>query len=652
MNENSVNLLEYDKIKENLSQYALSEQGKAKINRLLPAVDRKQIEHWLLETTEAVRILDINSSVPIHSLKGIEELLDKLGKGIVLQPQELMSLAGFLREGQKLKRFMADKTIAAPMVSSYVQSIDELHSVADEIEICIYNGVIHDQATPALAKIRKRIRILETRIKDKLQSILKSDRYHRYLQDSVISVRGGRYVLPIKSEHKKQFSGHILDTSGSGSTVFIEPVEVKKIHDELNLLKIEEEKEVYKILSTLTVLVEDHEREIKINVEVTLQYDFLFAKAKYSRVIGGYSVKLNEENVIHIKQGKHPLLGSAAVPLDFVIGRDYRSLVITGPNTGGKTVALKTVGLLTIMVQSGLHVPVAEGSEFAIFADILVDIGDGQSIEQSLSTFSAHIKNIIRIIECADPYTLVILDELGAGTDPAEGKGIALAVLEELYRKGATTLASTHYSEIKDFAAAQPGFENGCMAFDLETLKPLYQLIIGQAGQSNALFIALKLGMRRDMIERAHELTYGEKKAYDEFEIRQAGPSPDAQPEVAAHEVQVRTLQKKQKAQQKLANQDHAPSFKIGDSVYISTMERNGIVYEVENSKGEVGVMVMKKKFKINKKRLSLHIAAEELYPEDYDFDILFETKENRKKRKLMKRKYVEGLEIEVSKED
>lgn len=643
MNKETIKILEYNKILEALKGYALSEMAKERIEALEPMVDINAIEKQLRETTEARAIIDRSSSVPLHSLSGIKKIKEKLGKGSNLLPEELEAISTLLREGKRLKIFMEDKAFEAPMVSTYAQSIYELTDLTEEIDRCIFRGRVEDKASGELCKLRKKIAVLEDRIKTKLDSVLRNPKYRDYLQDNLVSMRNGRYVIPVKSQYKHNLQGSVQDMSTSGSTVFIEPEQVKKAQDELNIARIEEEKEVYKILSSLTVMVESSERELSINIETMAIYDFIFAKAKYSKTIDGGAVKLNTNKYICINSGRHPLLGRSAVPLDFNIGNGYRSLVITGPNTGGKTVVLKTVGLLTMMVQSGLHVSVGEGSEFAIFADVLADIGDGQSIEQSLSTFSSHIKNIISIINCSDPYTLVIIDEVGSGTDPAEGMGIATAVLEDIYKRGATLLATTHYSEIKEFAEASEGFKNGCMEFDINTLKPLYRLKIGEPGESNALYIALRLGMDKNLIERAHQITYKEFKEYDEYKplAEVVETKPDLQ-----HEEMIKKLESASKYEALAREQKKKGSFNIGDCVYISTMDRTGIVCELQNGKGEVGVMVMKKKFKINHKRLSLYIEGEELYPEDYDFDIVFESVENRKKNKIMNKRHVEGMEI------
>ena len=650
MNNKAIELLEYNKIKEVLKGYALSDMAKERIERLEPYVDINIIRKNMIETTEARAIVDINSSVPIHSLTGIKAVRDKIEKGMILLPEDLDIISELLKEVKRLKRFMLDKEQVAPTISLYALSTSELGELREEIEKSIVRGRVDDRATSKLYKIRKRIIILEDKIKNKLDSVLRNEKYKGYLQDSLVSQRNGRYVIPIKSEYRKDMDGNIHDRSQSGSTVFVEPAEVKKIQDELDFEKFEEEKEVYKILSNLTNLVCDNIKEIKINIEVMSNYDYIFAKGKYSKAIEGREVDFNNRNYINIKDAKHPLLGKDAVPLNFVVGEDYKGVIITGPNTGGKTVALKTVGLLTLMAQTGLHIPVAKGSEVGVFAEVLVDIGDGQSIEQNLSTFSSHIKNIISILNCADEYSLVILDEVGSGTDPSEGMGIAVAILEELYKKGAVICATTHYSEIKDFAQDHIGFINGSMEFDINTLKPLYKLNIGKAGESNAFLIALRLGMDKDIIERAHAVTYKEEKIYLEYKEQNENVIKKEK-DLVIHQEKVEKLKSAEKREKLNEIKDKKLSFNIGDCVYISFMNRTGIICEGENSKGEYGVMVMKKKIKINKKRLSVYIDKEELYPEEYDLDIVFKSKDYRKKDKLMNKKHVKGLLIDATEE-
>ncbi|KUO68089.1 MAG: hypothetical protein APF77_08465 [Clostridia bacterium BRH_c25] len=648
MNSTAIKILEFDKIREMIKAYTVSAMGRDLADRLEPSLNINTIMSWMNETTEACAILQRSGSVPIHSLNNIENAMGKVGKGMALLPEELEIILSLLQEVSKLKRFMNDKSSVAPIVSSYALSAYELEELSEGIARCIQNGRVDDKASSELCKIRKRIIILEDRIKGKLENILRSSAYAKYLQDGIISTRNGRYVIPVKREYRRNVEGEVLDSSASGSTVFIEPSEVRKLHDELTHCRIEEDKEVYRILSMLTNLVESYRKEITVNVQVMAYYDFLFAKARFSRFLEANPVSVNTCHRLTVHGAKHPLIGKSSVPLDLSIGESYRTLVITGPNTGGKTVALKTIGLLTLMVQSGLHVPAEPASEFPIFTDILADIGDGQSIEQSLSTFSSHIRNIISIIECVDNSTLVIVDELGAGTDPGEGMGLAIAILEETYKRGAITIATTHYNEIKDYAYSKEGFKNGCMEFDLDTLKPLYKLKIGEPGESNAFFIALRLGMRRDIIERAHEITYKEKKIYEEY-MSTAGASQVKNTEMIQEHAGLTTksikISEDKKNCDKLAG---AAKFSTGDCVYISSIDRTGIVCEQEDGKGNIGVMVMHKKLVINKKRLSLYIASKELYPEDYDLDIVMESKDNRKKKKVMGKRHVEGMTIEV----
>jgi MutS2 family protein len=647
LNKNAFELLEYNKIIEILKGYALSEYAKEEIDKLVPYVDINKIRINMKETTEARKIIDINSSIPIHSLKGAKGVIEKLNKGMVIMPEELGVLHGLLGDVIKLKRFMMDKDYVAPSVSTYALSMHEMEEVFQEIERCIVHGRVDDKASSELSKVRKKIRIVEERIKNKIDNYLTNDKYKGYLQEAIVTQRNGRYVIPVKSQYKKEFNGSVHDMSKSGSTFFIEPAEIRKAQDELNIYKIEEDKEVYKILANITNLIVSYQRELSVNIEIMIKYDFLFAKAKFSRDINGNDAIFNKKNYINIKEGRHPLIGKDAVPLDFIIGEEYKGLIITGPNTGGKTVALKTVGLMTMMAQAGMHVPVADNSEFAVFGDVLVDIGDAQSIQQSLSTFSSHIKNIINIIQCADEHSLVIIDEVGAGTDPGEGMGLAIAIIEEIYSNGSILLATTHYSEIKNFAREREGFINGSMDFDISTLKPLYKLNIGKAGESNAFLIALRLGMDNKLIERAHYMTYKKEKDYSGFILEKESSNKSTARE--EHKAQIQKIQTAEKIEAISKAQKKKSKFQIGDCVYISFMNRTGIVYELENSKGEYGVLVMKKKIKVNKKRLSLYIDNQELYPEDYDYDVVLKSKDNRKKEKIMGKRHEDGIVVNVN---
>ncbi|HET7657544.1 MAG TPA: endonuclease MutS2 [Bacillales bacterium] len=644
MHSQTIEALQFDELKEAIAAYTVSELGRTEILELQPSLNKGQIEVWLQEVTEAKNILDYSSSIPIDGLKGMQHLFRNLHKGTPLRPDHFTALLGLFNCIERLKRFLKDKEYAAPRITTYVYSLADLKDLEDEIDRCIRNGRVDDYASKELSKLRKQITILEDRMKSRIDQTLKSSKYSRYLQEKTVSLRSGRHVIAVKKEYRKQVKGVVLDASASGSTVYMEPEEVGAIQDDIDVLKSQEEAEEQRILMVLTGLVQQNEHEIKIAVDTMTRYDVIFAKAKYSLAIKGTAPQINEHHTLRLVGARHPLLGEGVVPLHLAIGEDYDALVITGPNTGGKTVAMKTVGLLTMMAQSGLHIPVDNGSEVAIFHNILVDIGDGQSIEQSLSTFSARIKNIIGILVEATPQTLVLLDELGAGTDPAEGMGLATTILEELFQKGATLLATTHYNEIKEFAREREGFENGSMAFDLETLQPTYRLLIGQGGESQAFAIALKLGMHPNLIERAHQITYKESRDYSEatpFSRQQL------QKQLAMNAKHVY----KQKHARKEKKEKQAIPYKRGDNVNIPSIGEFGIVSKPANERGDVEVYVKGEKMTFNHKRLSLYIKAEDLYPEDYDMDIIFESKENRKIRKEMSKRHVEGVVIETDEE-
>ena len=640
MNQHTFNSLDFQQIKETMATFALTKEGKEKILTLTPSTNKKQIEAWLDEVSEAVEILKKSASVPVHGLDGMDALLKNMNKGAALRVDQLAKLYDFLDCCGKMRRYMRDKTYYAPRVSSYVEVIDELPELAAEIIRCVRNGRVDDYASKDLLKIRKQMAIQEERLKERSMQLIRSNKYKTYLQENVVSQRNGRYVIPIKKEYRNKIKGTVLDQSASGSTLFIEPEEIAVFQDQLTWLLADEEAEVQKVLSYLTGLVEEKEQQIHLAVETMVHYDFLFAKAKYCQSIKGSKVSINETEELKLIQARHPLLGEQAIPLSFILEKDQQALVITGPNTGGKTVTIKTVGLLTLMVQIGLHIPASEESNLRIFDRILVDIGDGQSITENLSTFSSRIINIIEILKDTNERTLALLDELGSGTDPGEGMGLATAILEKLFDKGATILATTHYSEIKEFAENHHGFINGSMEFDIETLSPTYRLTIGRGGDSQAFAIALKLGMHPEIIERAHSITYRVEKEY-RTEVTDSWKLKELEKQVIVNKYQTQSKQSKATAV--------VPLYYRGDNVKISPTNEFGIVYNGPDQHGDYVIQIKGEKVTINHKRINLYISAKELYPEDYDFDIIFQTKENRKKSKLLSKMHDESVTIDYN---
>lgn len=659
MNEQALKRLEYDKVKQQVAGYAISYLGSRRVEDMQPSLQAGQVKALLDETEEAKDLYEKSSSIPLPSLEGMEWVMGHLGKGYILAENDFTAIGTFLHSVSQLKKFMSRWESAAPMVSLYARGLHAYAELREEIDRSIRNGRISDTASPELGKVRRQILVLEDRIKKKLDALL--SKHKSILQEAIVSKRSGRYVIPVKKEHRRLIPGTVLDESSSGQTVFVEPVELAALQAEINELVFQESVEEQKVLAHLTGLVEMDAYALQADLEVIGHYDFLFAKAKYACAVGGRNVEWRQDGVLRIRQGRHPLLGSKMVPIDFAIGESYRALIITGPNTGGKTVALKTVGLLCLLAQSGLLPPVAEGSILSMFRTIEADIGDGQSLEQSLSTFSAHVRNLIGVLERADHASLVLLDELASGTDPGEGIGLSIAVLEELHRRGSTVIATTHYNEIKEFAAAAPGFRNARMEFNTETLEPLYRLTIGEAGSSYAFHIALKLGMDPQLIERSREISAGaghrrsnsgympsgmevkpQEAKSTENKSQNAGAKKEAAPPVRA---ETNTAD----AQKPRGKRD----FSVGDCVYIHPLKRTGIVFRTADDRGMVVVQVQKEKLTFNRKRLSLYIEGRKLYPEgNYDMDIVFESKDVRKKRHEMSRKHVEGLTVEIKRDD
>lgn len=684
LNTFSLSTLEYESIKQDLLGYAVSYAGRKRIEELAPMVEKRAIERAIAETAEARALYGKGASVPLPSLEGIELVVSLLGTGYLFTEQDLMAVQTFLHSCGQLKKYMASKGELAWRIGIYATDLQDLPALQQEILRCIRFGVITDEASRELEKTRKKIAVVKERIQKRIQSVMA--RHASILQENIVSVRGGRYVIPVKKDYYKQVNGRMLDQSTSGQTVFIEPQEVAALQGELELLQGEEAREEAKILGYLAGMVEREAADLVRNIEITGTYDFIFAKAKYAAAIGGEAVKLSETGDTVIRGAKHPKLLQTMVPLDMAIGASYRTLIITGPNTGGKTVVLKTFGLLSLMVQSGLLVPVSPDSRFAVYQGIRAVIGDGQNLEQSLSTFSAQIGALVQILREAGPTTLVLIDELAAGTDPGEGIALSIAILEEFARKGATVMVTTHFNELKTFASRAEGFENARMEFDAETLRPLYRLTIGQSGRSYAIEIARKLGMTGGIIERSQHIVSRQQSAdgsgggmrWDEIVPPKQAPAPDemlmhrnhrdarggkelgaaeaAQPKGPADAGMEATQPEgaagsETKAGGTPGEADHAaiqPSrrFEVGDAVLVTSLGKIGIVVEPPDFRGIALVQVQKQKIKVNHKRLKPYLKSESLYPEDYDLDIVFDSKENRKKRKLMSKRHVEGLEI------
>ncbi len=640
--------LEFQIIINQLAEYAISEPAKAFAMALKPKNNLEAIRESHREISEAVGILQMGGTPPLNRQIGIRNALDQIGKGYVLSPSTLHEAASFLWDIEKLGLFLKAKTEVAPMLSLYGASVKPLINVREDIQACVNHEMVLDQASPELTRIRRKIGLVEGKVRDKLDKLLKHPDYKDVLQDTLVSQRGGRYVLPVKVAYKKRMEGQILDRSSTGSTVFIEPEEVRRLHDELNLLKCDEEKICYKIQSELTNDLAVEIKQIQFQLEVMTHCDWVFARAKLSKRHMSVAPEMRLEPVIKLVEARHPLLETTPVPLDIELGTQHRGIVITGPNTGGKTVTMKTVGLLSQMALSGLHIPAKKGSVIGFMKQVLVDIGDGQSISHNLSTFSSHMTNISRILEQANDQTLVLLDEVGSGTDPKEGMGIAMAIMEALYQKGCLIIASTHYGEIKTFASEHPGFVNGSMGFDLETFKPMFKLTVGKAGESNGLLIAKRLGMPMSIIDRAMSII-GEERVLPKVDVVLPVVHIEAVKEVVSvpHKVMEPSAEIAALLKIKPESELEVRPYAIGDRVKIPFMNETGMVSELMNNRGELEVMIRDKRVKISEKRVQPYIQKESLYPENYDFDLILKSKEYRKKNKLIEKGEGVGLRIE-----
>ncbi|MDD6232228.1 MAG: endonuclease MutS2 [Frisingicoccus sp.] len=521
MNEKALRILEYPKIIGKLADCATSAMGKDLCEKLLPSTDLGEICQGQMETTDALSRLYAKGSISFSGLRDIRGSLLRLKVGSSLSIQELMHIASLLETALRVKSYgrRDNDDLSSDSLDGFFNAIEPLSPVCREIRRCILSEEeIADDASAGLKHVRRSIKLTNDRIHSQLNSMVNSSSMGAMLQDNLITMRGGRYCLPVKAEYRSQVQGMIHDQSSSGSTLFIEPMAVVKLNNDLRELAAKEKEEIEKILAELSNQCGEYIEELSTNVTVMTHLDFVFAKASLSRSYSGSEPIFNEKGYINIKKGRHPLLDKKkVVPIDISIGKDYRLLLVTGPNTGGKTVSLKTVGLLTLMGQAGLHIPAFDHSELSVYEEVFADIGDEQSIEQSLSTFSSHMTNIVSIIEKSNYRSLVLLDELCAGTDPTEGAALAMAILKNFLRREVTTMATTHYSELKVFALSTEGACNASCEFNVETLSPTYRLLIGIPGQSNAFAISSKLGLPNFMIEDAKKFIDANDQSFEDL---------------------------------------------------------------------------------------------------------------------------------------
>ncbi len=509
--------LEYDKILAMLAERAPTEGAKERALALLPENDPDRILRRQRETTEAKAMQAIKGMPSFGMIKDVRDAADRAAKGAVLSPRELLDIANVLRTSRSLLEYSrTDRRGTTSLDEMFERLITDKKLEERILTAIVSEDMIADEASPALSDIRRKMRLGNNKIKDTLQNFINGS-YSKFLQENIITMRNGRYVIPVKVEHKNDVRGLVHDTSASGATLFVEPMAVVEANNELRVLQVKEQNEIERILTELSAACGTIENALELNYKNITELAFIFAKSELSFRLDATPARITGERKVNLIRARHPLLDKdKVVPITVTLGGDMSTLVITGPNTGGKTVTMKTIGLLALMAQSGLHIPASDTSEICIFDDIYADIGDEQSIEQSLSTFSSHMVNIVNITENVGARSLVLIDELGAGTDPVEGAALAIAVLEKVRAAGALCAATTHYAELKAFALETPGFVNASCEFDVNTLKPTYRLIIGAPGKSNAFAISSKLGLSDAIVERAKDLVSEENKHFED----------------------------------------------------------------------------------------------------------------------------------------
>ncbi len=674
-NQKTTSGLELERIKETWAGLALTAAARGRIEAAEPILAERELAAALRETTESRQLLEKFGTPPLVSLEGMEQILLIAEKGDMLTPEQLEQVEAALSAVRRMQDYLVRGQQYQIPLAYYGENLQPLGEIREQIHQQIRSGQVEDHATRELFDLRCQIQRTQEKRKEKAESILRT--HKECMSDSFCAMRGGHLCVPVKREYKFRISGSVIDKSSTGNTLFIEPVAVQKYEEELSLLLIQEDNEVRRILYTLTAMIGEQLEAFRENSRIMERLDYAFSKGKLSMEWDCVAPVINTERRIRLVGARHPLMDQAvAVPLDFWLGEDitekassqftsedgggcsetYRGVVITGPNTGGKTVALKTVALCCMLAQWGLHVPCRE-AWVCMNSQYLCDIGDGQNLAENLSTFSAHITNVLAILGRVNNESLVIMDELGSGTDPTEGMGIAIAILEALRESGCLFLVTTHYPEVKEYAARTEGVTNARMTFDQESLQPLYRMVIGEAGASCALAIAERLGMPQSMLDIAKKAAYGRiteghasgdletgleegsymkglEKGKEESETRE-GQNGTILPAQISHGPRI------QRDSPSARQKDLSHKFQRGDSVMLCPDHKIGIVCAPVNDKGYLRVQLPDRKIWINHKRVKLHVAADRLYPEGYDFSIVFDTVENRKKRHDMERKYM-----------
>ena len=609
MNQDIITKLQFDQIIAEVQKRALGEYSRKKIGHLKVSSHLTTVKDRQQETQEARLIIDSGQHVPFMGLTQIQRLLQEIQKGQLLMPRELIEVADFLRSHRLIRNFFEKNQYQTPLLYAYSKNLVDFL----EIERAIYEKVqgqqLADDASKNLRKVRKQLREIEKEIEAKLLKFIRHPQNKSLIQEALIVKKGEYFTIPIKASYKTKVSGTIIVQSGKGQTVFIEPSGVAKLNQQMVLLKAQEVAEEYQILAELSGLVSEQEAAILHGLETITTFDIIFARGKYSRELNGITPSVNKEERITIKKGRHPFLPQDAVPLDFNLGRTYRGLVITGANAGGKTLVLKTVGLLTLMTMFGLQIPAAVGTDIAVVDQLFVDIGDQQNLENALSTFSGHMRNISEILSKIKRHTIVLFDEIGSGTEPNEGAALAIAIMEACYQKGALIVATTHYGEIKRFAQVHEDFVPAAMTFDPDTLAPRFHLQVGEVGESQALWLAKKMALPDSVLQQA--ANYIQEKAYTTAKV--AFKKVESVPNTPS----LLTL---------------ADRYHKGDRVHVTATKENALVF-ADQGGATVQVFIKGDIKEVLRKRLSLTTAAVDLYPENYDLDSLFIDFQTRKEK-------------------